>query len=65
MTLPQTPSFRLDGKSALVMGASSGIGLAAAVSLAEAGAHVVVAARRSDALSDLVNALQAKNLCVS
>lgn len=45
MTLPKTPSFRLDGKRALVTGASRGIGLAGAVALAEAGAHVVMAAR--------------------
>ncbi|MEZ5855346.1 MAG: SDR family oxidoreductase [Hyphomicrobiaceae bacterium] len=43
--LPQTPSFRLDGKRALVTGAGRGIGLAAAVALAGAGAHVVLAAR--------------------
>jgi NAD(P)-dependent dehydrogenase (short-subunit alcohol dehydrogenase family) len=45
MTLPRTPSFRLDGKKALVTGASSGIGLGGAMALAEAGAHVVMAAR--------------------
>lgn len=54
MTLPRTPSFRLDGKRALVAGASSGIGLACAVALAEAGAHVVVAARRAEKLAELV-----------
>lgn len=54
MTLPTTPSFRLDGKRALVAGASSGIGLAAAVALGEAGADVTVAARRIDALDTLV-----------
>ena len=43
--LPRTPSFRLDGKRALVTGAGRGIGLACAASLAEAGAHVVLAAR--------------------
>ena len=43
----KTPSFRVDGKKALVTGGSKGIGLAAAHALAEAGAHVVVAARRA------------------
>lgn len=59
MTLPRTPSFRLDGKRALVTGASSGIGLACAAALCEAGAHVVVAARRADKLAHLVNELRA------
>ena len=58
MALPKTPSFRLDGKTALITGASSGIGRAAAVALAEAGAHVTVAARRADALHQLVAELQ-------
>ena len=53
MTLPQTPSFRLDGKTALVTGASSGIGAACAVAMADAGAHVYAAARRGDKLEDL------------
>jgi len=57
MTLPQTPSFRLDGKQALIVGASSGIGLGAAVALADAGASVVVAARREEQLAQLVETL--------
>ena len=43
--LPVTPSFRLDGRRALVTGAGRGIGLAAAAALAGAGAHVTLAAR--------------------
>jgi len=53
MTLPRTPSFRLDGRRALVAGASSGIG-AAAVALAEAGADVTLAARNLDRLERMV-----------
>lgn len=45
MSLPSTPSFRLDGRRALVTGAGRGIGLGAAAALAEAGAHVVLVAR--------------------
>jgi NAD(P)-dependent dehydrogenase (short-subunit alcohol dehydrogenase family) len=45
MELPKTPSFRLDGKRALVTGAGRGIGLAAAAALADAGAHVTLCAR--------------------
>ena len=43
--LPTTPSFRLDGRRALVTGAGRGIGLGAAAALAQAGAHVTLAAR--------------------
>jgi NAD(P)-dependent dehydrogenase (short-subunit alcohol dehydrogenase family) len=39
--------MRLDGKRALVTGAGRGIGLACAAALAQAGAHVVLAARTS------------------
>ncbi len=54
MVLPLTPSFRLDGKRALVTGASSGIGLGCAVALADAGAHVVMAARGAERLQETV-----------
>jgi NAD(P)-dependent dehydrogenase (short-subunit alcohol dehydrogenase family) len=59
MDLPRTPSFRLDGKRALVTGASSGIGLAAAVALAGAGADVTLVARGKDALEKLCHAIRA------
>jgi NAD(P)-dependent dehydrogenase (short-subunit alcohol dehydrogenase family) len=42
--------FRLDGKVAIVTGASSGLGVAFAQALAEAGADVALAARRVDKL---------------
>lgn len=58
--LPQPPSFRLDGKTALVTGASSGIGQGCAVALADAGAHVVCAARGMERLTETVAAMQAK-----
>jgi NAD(P)-dependent dehydrogenase (short-subunit alcohol dehydrogenase family) len=45
MALPPLPSFRLDGKKALVTGAGRGIGAAAAALFAQAGASVTLCAR--------------------
>lgn len=53
MTLPQTPTFRLDGKRALIAGASSGIGLACAAALGSAGADVTLTARSIEKLQDV------------
>ena len=60
MQFPTTPTFDLTGKRALIAGASSGIGLAGAVALAERGANVVLAARRADRLADIVAEMTAR-----
>ncbi len=48
--MPILDRFRLDGRIAIVTGASSGLGVDFASALAEAGADVVLAARRTDRL---------------
>jgi NAD(P)-dependent dehydrogenase (short-subunit alcohol dehydrogenase family) len=53
----ETPSFRLDGKTALVTGASRGIGLAAAAALAQFGAQVTLAARSVEELERACDAI--------
>jgi len=53
MQFPKTPSFDLTSKKALIAGASSGIGLACAAALAQAGAHVTLGARRTNELESI------------
>jgi NAD(P)-dependent dehydrogenase (short-subunit alcohol dehydrogenase family) len=52
------PRFRLDGRVAVVTGASSGMGVTFAEALAGAGARVVVAARRGEQLRELALELE-------
>lgn len=52
--------FHLSGRTALVTGASSGLGLHFAHVLAGAGAKVALAARREDRLADAVKAIESK-----
>jgi NAD(P)-dependent dehydrogenase (short-subunit alcohol dehydrogenase family) len=58
MMLPATPSFRLDGRNALVTGAGRGIGAAAAAALAQAGARVTLAARTGPELESVAASIR-------
>jgi NAD(P)-dependent dehydrogenase (short-subunit alcohol dehydrogenase family) len=55
---PPLEQFRLDGRVAVVTGASSGMGVTFAEALAAAGARVVVAARRMEKLREVVAAIE-------
>ena len=56
---------QLKGKTALVTGASSGIGLALARSLASRGTHLIIAARSEDKLKEIAAELQKQGVTVS
>ena len=57
--LPRTPSFRLDGRRALVTGAGRGIGLGAAAALAAVGARVTLLARGETEIEAAAEAIRA------
>jgi NAD(P)-dependent dehydrogenase (short-subunit alcohol dehydrogenase family) len=54
--------FDLTGKSAVVVGGTSGIGLAMAVGLAEAGANVAASSRRQEQVNEAADAIEAKGV---
>jgi NAD(P)-dependent dehydrogenase (short-subunit alcohol dehydrogenase family) len=57
---PVPGMFRLDGKVAIVTGASSGLGVAFAETLADAGAHVALGARRVERLEETKRSVEAR-----
>ena len=54
------PLFDLSGRTAVVVGGTSGIGLAMATGLAEAGADVVATSRRAEQVDEAATAIEAK-----
>jgi NAD(P)-dependent dehydrogenase (short-subunit alcohol dehydrogenase family) len=58
----QLPALRFDGKTVLVTGASSGIGLETALAFAAAGANVVLVARRAAALAKVATRARASGV---
>ena len=59
MKYPKLPSFRLDGKSALITGAGRGIGMGASIALAESGANVTLVSRTEKELKELTKHINA------
>ncbi|WFU91361.1 SDR family oxidoreductase (plasmid) [Rhizobium sp. CC1099] len=62
--LPVTPSFRLDGRRALVTGAGGGLGLAASTALASAGATVTLCDFNADGVGRVADTMREAGLAV-
>ncbi|MDD2810941.1 SDR family NAD(P)-dependent oxidoreductase, partial [Rhodoferax sp.] len=62
MTRTVHPLFNLTGKTALITGGSRGLGLQMAHALGEAGARVMLAARKADELEAATADLQAAGI---
>ena len=54
--------FDLTGKTAVVVGGTSGIGLAMSIGLAEAGADVVASSRRQEQVDEAADKIEAAGL---
>ncbi len=58
MSQPTLPSFNLQGRTALISGASRGIGAAIARMLAAHGAHVILTSRKAASCQEVVDAIR-------
>ena len=65
MNYPKLPSFRLEGKKALVTGAGRGIGMGASIALAESGANVTLVSRTEKELKDLTDHINSQGFTAS
>ena len=65
MNYPKLPSFRLDGKKALVTGAGRGIGMGASIALAESGADVTLISRTEQELKEICDHINSQGLSAS
>ena len=65
MNYPKLPSFRLDGKKALVTGAGRGIGMGASIALALSGADVTLVSRTEQELKEICDHINSQGLSAS
>ena len=61
----ELPNFDLSGRTALVTGAARGLGRAAALALAAAGANIVLGVRDQDSATELADAIRTAGRDVS